>query len=156
MYAYTDWANARLVEAVESLTPEQWTRPIVGSFGSVRATFSHVVLAEWLWLRRWRGESPAHVPEWESSVAVGVLTAQIRSVAEERRLVLDRLTEVELQRVVECRNLAGEKLRLRLIDLLMHVVNHSTFHRGQVVMMLRQLGVVPPSTDLLEFAALSL
>lgn len=58
LYAYNRWANRRLLTAVARLEPQEFGRHLGGSFGSVQATLVHIMWGEWVWLRRWRGESP--------------------------------------------------------------------------------------------------
>jgi uncharacterized damage-inducible protein DinB len=66
--------------------------------------------------------------------------------------VLDEgLSEEFVQRDLSYRNLKGEPLTLPLIEQMQHLVNHATLHRGQVVGMIRQLGIQPPAVDLLYY-----
>src|SRR5437899_1395006 len=58
LYDYNRWANARILEAVSKLTPEQLTADLQSSHRSVRDTCAHVLAAEWIWLERWNGTSP--------------------------------------------------------------------------------------------------
>src|SRR6266513_2505471 len=59
MIDYHYWARDRLLDALESLTPEQYNRDLGSSFKSIRETVTHTYAAEWAWFMRWRGESPA-------------------------------------------------------------------------------------------------
>lgn len=76
------------------------------------------------------------------------ILAQVES---ERRAYLDTLTDAALAGPLSYRLLSGVERRNTLADLVRHVVNHSTYHRGQAVTQLRQLGATPPSTDLVAF-----
>lgn len=58
LYDYNRWANARVHDAVAKLTAEQYTHDLSNSFLSVRDTLTHILAAEWIWLKRWQGESP--------------------------------------------------------------------------------------------------
>ena len=52
------WARDRMLDAIETLTPEQFTRDLGNSFRSVRDTVAHIYSAEWVWYQRWRGGTP--------------------------------------------------------------------------------------------------
>ena len=58
-FAYNKWANDRTLDAIRPLTPEQLTRNLGSSFPSICETAAHIASAEWIWLRRWKGQSPA-------------------------------------------------------------------------------------------------
>ena len=105
-----------------------------------------------MWLRRWKGESPRALPDWAVAPGVEDLRAKLRGIETERAAFLDTLTDAGLSRRVAYTNLKGEPLEYVLADLLMHLVNHSTYHRGQVAAMCRQVGATAvPATDFLDF-----
>ena len=152
LFSYTEWANGRILESVRGLSEEQFTREIVSSFPSVRDTLAHIVMAEWIWLRRWLGESPMQRPEWAlSAPSLETIATHLEAVQDERRALLDRVTDEELQRPIDYRLMNGEAHSTPLGDLMTHVANHATYHRGQLTTMLRQIGVTPPSTDMIVF-----
>jgi uncharacterized damage-inducible protein DinB len=151
LFAYNDWANARYMEAIDALDDEQFTRDLGSSFSSIRDTVAHVVAAEWIWMRRWQGESPQSVPGWAVDSDLELLRKRLHIVQMERLRFLGGLTADDLDRLVTYINLAGSPFTYRLGEMLLHLVNHSTFHRGQLATMLRQLGVTPPGTDLLVY-----
>jgi uncharacterized damage-inducible protein DinB len=150
LYAYNDWANERILTVIAKLPPEEYTRNIVSSYSSIRETLAHIAFAEWLWLQRWKGMSPAGPPEWVSAVAFDDLARQIRAVAAERR---DYLAQLEsAAKALSYRSTEGDPFTMALPDLLTHCANHSTYHRGQLVTMLRQVGATPPNMDYTRFA----
>jgi uncharacterized damage-inducible protein DinB len=151
LYKFNSWANHRALEACAALAPEQFTRDLGSSFGSVRDTLAHISGAEWIWLERWHGRVPtslpvaADFPDFESVK---------RRYAEVERNLLDyvaSLTEADLRRVVQFKNLAGTPHAQPLGECLQHVANHSTYHRGQITTLLRQLGAKAVATDLIAF-----
>jgi uncharacterized damage-inducible protein DinB len=150
---YHYWARDRLLEAVEVLTPDQFTRDMGNSFRSIRDTLVHIYFAEWVWHMRWQGTSPTGPPiDAETFHDV----ASIRSIWTEHerkmRSFLDALGPDGVNRVIDYRNLAGQEGSSVLWHMLQHVVNHASYHRGQVTTMLRQLGATPPkSMDLITF-----
>lgn len=151
LVGYGCWANALMFDAIAGLTEEQFGASVASSFPSVGATLAHLVGAEWVWLRRWLGESPTAVPAWAAKPNLADLKAQLATVEAGRARFLSGLSDTDLDRVVSYRNMAGQSYAEPLGDLIRHVVNHSTYHRGQVATQLRQLGVKPPGTDLIAY-----
>lgn len=154
LYEYNAWANRRVLEACSTLTDEQLSRDLGSSFRSVRGTLVHIVSGEWLWLERWRGRSPA-MAEVEQFANHLTSLASIRTCWErmERDLLafVAALSAADLERTVEYRNLGGNRFAYSLRSMLQHLVNHNSYHRGQVTTMLRQLGATPRATDFLRY-----
>jgi uncharacterized damage-inducible protein DinB len=151
LYGYNRWANVRIFEAVRPLTPEQFGRDLGSSYPSVRDTLAHVVWAEWLWLQRWKGTSPRIVFEPADFPRAAALEAQWLGVAADQRVFLDGLTNQRLASMVRYVNLQGQPWEYPLWRQMYHLVNHSSYHRGQVTAMMRQLGSRAVSTDFLVF-----
>jgi uncharacterized damage-inducible protein DinB len=151
LYAYNEWANARVVEVIAGLPADRLTAPIESSFPSILGTFAHIVAAEWVWLRRWLGENPAAFPDWLAAPSFGPLREKLAEVEAERAAFLDALGDHDLERPLDYRTLAGTPFCNRLADLLVHVVNHSSYHRGQLTTMFRQVGASPVATDFVVF-----
>jgi uncharacterized damage-inducible protein DinB len=151
LYRYNAWANRRTFEVVSRLTPEQFTRVLGGSYASVRDTLAHLVWAEWIWLQRWEGISPRTVFPASDFTRQDALRARWVEVEAEQTHFLDVVTVDQLASSVRYLNLAGETWQYPLGRQMYHVVNHSTYHRGQVAAMLRQLGAQPLPTDFLVF-----
>jgi uncharacterized damage-inducible protein DinB len=151
LYAYERWANHRILDAVAAVPPEAYGRALASSFPSIRETLLHMLAASWVWLRRWKGSSPSARPEaWDDLAYEGLRDAWSDVEAEQERFVAE-LAEDGLDRVLEFRDVQGRAHTQPLWVLLRHVVNHSTYHRGQVVTLLRQVGGSPPSTDLAAY-----
>jgi uncharacterized damage-inducible protein DinB len=151
LFAYDCWANGRLLQAAGELDGDRYAQELGGSFASVRDTMAHIVAVEWIWLRRWCGESPSAMPDWAVAPESAALRRKLDEIEVEQDRFMATLSDEGLQRIVEYRNLKGETYRYPLGDLLLHLVNHSTYHRGQAATLLRQLGAVPPPTDFLVF-----
>jgi len=151
LYDYNSWANHRTLEASAVLTPEQFTRDLGSSFSSVRDTLAHIYGAEWFWLERWHGRTPAKLPSPADFPDFGTVR---RGFAEMDRNLVDyvaSLTQDDLQRVLQFKTLAVVPYSTPLAPCLQHVANHSTYHRGQVTTLLRQLGAKAVATDLIAF-----
>lgn len=154
LFAYGRWANKRVLQAASPLSGEQFTRDLGGSFGSVRDTLVHIIGGEWGWLTYWKESShtaalltdlwyrqrllfhPESFPDLE---AVRVKWAEVEK---EQREFVNFLTEEALRKLLPVRG-----TQLSLTYLMQHLANHSTYHRGQVALMMRQLGAKPLATD---------
>ena len=151
LFAYNDWANRRLLEALGRLAGGRLGTVVESSFPSLGETFAHIIFAEWLWLRRWLGESPTGAPSWVESATLKQLQETLSEVQSDRSALLERLDDAGLDFVVRFRDTEGDEYAHPLGHLMRHVVNHSTYHRGQAATQLRQLGEAPPGTDLILF-----
>lgn len=151
LYDYNSWANRRALTAAAKLTSEQFTKPMGSSFTSVRDTLAHIFGAEWIWLERFQGRSPASLPDTTQFADVESL-GESWGEFEPRLLKFVRgLTQKDLDRVLEYKTLKFGVYSNPLWQSMQHVVNHGTYHRGQVTTMLRQLGAQPILTDLMHF-----
>jgi len=151
LWRYNDWANERLLGAVLGLTSDQFRRNLGGSYPSVQATITHIIWAEWIWLERWSGRAARRVfapEEFPAAADVAPRWAEVRS---ELRRYLGTLSTEQLRQPFRYVNRQGQTWEYPLWRQLYHVLNHSSYHRGQVTNMLRQLGVQPPTTDFLDF-----
>ena len=150
---YHYWARDRMLDAVEVLTPEQYQRDLGNSFRSVRDTVVHTYFAEWAWYSRWTGYSPAKPLDAEQFPDVAAIRAVWKSQEEKIRLFVATLGAAnELNRVFAYQLLNGDQAASMFWHMLQHVVNHATYHRGQITTMLRQLGApAPEPQDLIRF-----
>lgn len=151
LYQYNRWANQQAFDAVAALPPEQYVRDLKNSFPSVRDTLTHVVAAEWIWLERCRGVSPKALPGPERFPDLPSLRMVWQKLDGEREVFLGVLAPELLAVPLRYVNTRGETYAYPLWQVLAHVVNHSTYHRGQITTMLRQLGAEPAATDLLLY-----
>jgi uncharacterized damage-inducible protein DinB len=151
LYAFNRWANARTLAACEALTSEQLHRDLKSSFPSVHATLAHMLSAEWIWLERWNGSSPTAWPDEGRAKSVGDLRARWADVGRGQTACIAALTEAALLAPFAYRNIKGQPFNEPLGLMMQHVVNHATYHRGQVTTMLRQLGASVTSTDFITF-----
>lgn len=150
LFAFDRWANQRVLDAAAGLTQEELSRDLGSSFPSVLATLAHILGGEWIWLQRWKGVSPTQGPPWDLSTLPALRERWAEHEADQSAFV-DALTPESLEAECAYLTLAGEAYANPLRELLRHLVNHSTYHRGQVVTLLRQLGHAAPSTDLIRF-----
>ena len=140
---YHYWARDRLLEAVSLLTPEQFTRDLGSSFRSVRDTLAHLYSAEWAWYQRWRGTSPTALLPADQFPDVASLKNAWSEHEAKMRAFLDSQDDEGIKRVHEFKMLNGMAASSPLWQMVTHVVNHGSYHRGQITTMLRQLGAQP-------------
>jgi len=153
---YTEWANDLTMDAAGKLSDEDLRRETGISHGSIFGTLLHMAGAEWIWLERWHGRSPAKAEAWsmwtpQSCGDLATLNDRWMEVVERRTKFVSDLDEARFDAELPFKLLSGDPSSMRLVDQMRHVANHATMHRGQVVGMIRQLGVEPPSTDLLFY-----
>jgi uncharacterized damage-inducible protein DinB len=156
LFDYTEWANGLTLDAAAKLSDEDLRRDVNISHGSIFGTLLHMAGAEWIWLERWHGRSPGGKEAWslwrtESCPDLGALDKRWGELIETRTAFIDGLDEARLSAELPFILLSGDPNSMRLVDQVQHVANHATLHRGQVVGMIRQLGIAPPSTDLLFY-----
>jgi uncharacterized damage-inducible protein DinB len=148
LVAYTRWADRMLLAPVAELTPAQYTLELGGSFPSLQATVAHLAGAAKLWSLRLSGQPygglppSAEIPDVPTALArLGEAYAVFEQIAPE--------WQREPDAIFHFRNIAGLEKAVVRWQVFRHIVNHGTYHRGQIANMLRQLGVKPPATDLL-------
>jgi uncharacterized damage-inducible protein DinB len=151
LFDYTEYANRLALDAAEKLTEEQRRYDFKISHGSIHGTLVHMAGAEWVWLERWKGVSHSRIWAPDDFAGVAALRARWQEIENERRQLLESMTEERLHQDLSYKNIKGEPFALPLVEQMQHAVNHATLHRGQVVGMIRQLGVQPPAVDLLYY-----
>ncbi len=156
LFDYTEWANGLALTAAAELSDENLRRDFGISHRSIFGTLLHMAGAEWIWLERWHGRSPAAGEAWalwttDSCADLQTLNQRWRDLVERRTQFIAEVDEPRLAAELGFRLLSGDASSMPLVDQMHHVANHATLHRGQVVGMLRQLGIAPPSTDLLFY-----
>lgn len=154
LFEYDRWANNRVLQAAGALSVEQFTRDLGGSFRSLRDTLLHIVRGEWGWLIYWK--EPHHTAEFLTDLRdrrdalfhpdafpnIEAVRLKWAEVEKEQTEFVSRLTEEALAKTLPVR-----KMQLSLAHLMQHLTNHSTYHRGQIAVMMRQLDAKPVATD---------
>jgi uncharacterized damage-inducible protein DinB len=160
LYEYDRWANHRVFRAVSVLSVDQFTRDLGGSFRSVRDTLVHIIGGEWTWLAYWTAQShsPAILEDlrtqrdnlFNPAVLADAAAVQSKWVEVENKQIafVSRLTDESLAKMLPARG-----TQLSLAHLMQHLANHSTYHRGQITLMMRQLDAEPLATDFHVFLA---
>ena len=151
LYEFNSWADRRTLESCAALTLEQFTQDMKSSFRSVRDTLVHILGAEWLWLERWHGRMPAALPWAPNYPDHAAVAARWTEIERDMRQFVAVLSQSDLDREQQVRTTAGGLYTQPLWQMMQHVVNHGSYHRGQVATMLRQLGAKPVAEDLILF-----
>jgi uncharacterized damage-inducible protein DinB len=134
------------------LPEEQLTRPLASSFGSVLDTLIHMHFAEWIWYQRWQGVSPTAGPDKTMLTSVAALRDAWRPLETQIRAFVESLGPGDLSRVIDYKLLSGQGASSSFWQMIVHVVNHGGYHRGQIATMLRVIGAKPAqSTDMIVF-----
>ena len=151
LFEYDKWANDRTVESVSSIPELKYLEDLKSSHGGIHGTLVHIYGANMVWLQRWKGGSAikfvtvAEIPNLES------LKNHWRNCQTELDRYLDNLSEAKLIAPLSYNDLKGNPHSEPLFQQMQHRINHSSYHRGQIVTMLRQIDSVPIGTDLITF-----
>ena len=149
LFDYDRWANAQVLAVASALSDEQRSKPSSASYASVHGTLVHILWSEWVWLGRWTPPRPTTDPR---TVKPFDLLRQYWSRFEaDQRTYLKGLADANLGQLVSYQNSPGTTWTYSLQHMLQHVINHSTYHRGQLTTMFRELGAAPRPLDLLVY-----
>ena len=143
LVAYNQWANEKILSAIDGMTAEELARPVDAYFGSLEKNLGHILLATRVWLARWKEAAP---PSLQDRIATPWPDAYAATHAEFRTFV-ESLTEANAGRVVDYKNSQGKPFQMALDQLIAHVVNHGTHHRAETGMLLERIGRSPGDMD---------
>jgi len=151
LFAYNAWANRRCFAALEPLPADSYFRDLKSSHGGLHGTLCHIVWAEELWLNRWLAQPNPPVPQGKDLTTLAAARARWEAIEAERAGFLAGLTERRLDETVAVQPSSGGEYLHTFREMFRHAVDHSSYHRGQLVTLLRQVGATPPSTGLIVF-----
>jgi uncharacterized damage-inducible protein DinB len=151
MFAYNYWARDRQLAVCGSLTGEQLAQPLGGSFGTLRDTLKHMLGAESAWLQRFLGSSPRSLPWLKETLSLEAIVSRWKEVEGGMLSFVAGLDSQRLAQPLTYQNFKGETWSYPLREVLLHLANHGTYHRGQVTMALRLLGADAPAVDFLVY-----
>ena len=151
LYSYNQWANSKIIEQTSRLPQEQFLKGASYPHGGIRGTLTHILFAEWIWRKRWQGESPSALILPEDFPTFDSLKA--RWLDEEHELMdfAASLTDDRLTGKFQYKTTKGEPREDVLWQVMMHVVNHGTQHRSEAAAMLTEMGYSPGDIDLIKF-----
>lgn len=147
---YHYWANRRMMEVVDTLSPEQFTRNVVGGLSTIQATVAHLIGADEVFLAWFQGQpGPTQKPEAPPNPAAA--RERWSRVEARFRGFLGELSDGDVLRPITVHLRKAGPVQLPLWQVILQVINHGTHHRGQITTMLRQVGAVPVGTDLILY-----
>jgi uncharacterized damage-inducible protein DinB len=138
LFAYDHWANQECLKALGAGQPGT----------AVIGRMAHILSAEKLWLERIQ-KVPQSTPVWPG-LTLEECSALADEIAGAWNRYLANLAPDRLSKVIEYRNSKGERWTSRVEDVLMHVIQHSAYHRGQIAMEMRASGMEPAYTDFIH------
>ena len=151
LFEYDKWATAHQLEAASRLAPEPYHRDFGDSFGGVHGTLVHIYGAQKIWLERWNGGMPAALPGAKDVPTLAMLRERWAGLRDDLAAFIQALTEETLVQPLAYKDLKGNPYVQPLLGQMQHLINHSTYHRGQVTTLLRLAGGTPVSTDLIRY-----
>ena len=151
LFAYNAWANRAFFDALGAVPAEAYLRDLKSSHGGLHGTLCHIVWAEELWLRRWQAQPAPAVAQGTDLATLAAARARWERVDAERGAFLAAFSERRLADTVVVKPTTGGEFVHSFRQMFRHAVDHSSYHRGQLVTLLRQVGVKPPATGLIGF-----
>ena len=148
LYDYHYWGRDKILREVDKVSDADFVKAFSKGYGSLRATLVHLIAAEWLWLTRLAGASPSTMMREEDLPTRAAIRARWSEEENKLRAYLAKLTDAELQRGVQYKNIRGEALARPVWQVLAQVANHGTQHRAEAAAMLTDLGFSPGNLDL--------
>jgi uncharacterized damage-inducible protein DinB len=148
---YMLWADRLMLKAVREVRPDDLTRDAGTSFKSLLGTMAHMVVAMRIWLSRFSGSPLDRVPAIADLPDLPSWIQGWEETASGIEAFLAGLTDEQLAAPLTWTTTGGETYTRPLWQPVIHLANHATYHRGQVVSLLRQMGYQPPSTDLVYY-----
>jgi uncharacterized damage-inducible protein DinB len=151
--AYNIWANQLLLDLINQQPEEKQKQELPSSFTSLYKTVLHMWNAESIWWQRMKLQERIFIPAENFSGDMKELCNQFLSQNRQWNEWALAANEHQLQHVFQYQNFKREQFKQPIYQMMLHVFNHGTYHRGQLVNMLRQLGVDKiPSTDFIEWS----
>ena len=151
LFTYNGWAHRIVFDALAQLPDEEYFRDLHSSFGGIHGTLCHIVWAEQLWLHRWIVQPNPAVPQGTDLHSLAEVRSRWEQVERERAAFVATLPEARLDETRVVKPSTGGEYVHSFRQMFRHFVNHSSYHRGQIVVFLRQLGHAAPNTDLIRF-----
>ena len=151
LFAYNVWANRRVVDSINQLTAEQFSRGLGGSHGSIRGSLAHLAAAEMIWLERWQGKGGTKLLPEQGFDTIEKATRRLTEIDAEMMDFINQFPESDLEKSKAYTTTEGKSHSNLFRHMFSHLLNHSSYHRGQLAALLRQAGAVPNPTDLIIF-----
>jgi uncharacterized damage-inducible protein DinB len=149
---YSTWASERVFEAAKKLSPDDLNRTVGVSHGSILGTLAHIHFADRIWYSRVVDPNEPVIRESD----LGTLEKEWPAIQQKWEAWAGKVQAAELRRMIASKSMDGIPYEVAVEKAVLHLVNHNSLHRGQVMGMIRQLGIAPPPTDLMMYYRLSM
>ncbi len=150
IYQYNYWANKRYLAVAETLTQEQLFHKHGHSWESVHAILVHMMSSEQMWPQRWRGEQIILLDAKDFPTAESILNTWLK-VEENILAFLANQSDESLQKPTSYTNPKGETFTLPLWQMMAHVPNHNTHHRGELAAMFALMNIAHPEEEVVQY-----
>ncbi|GAA0134882.1 DinB family protein [Paenibacillus sp. YSY-4.3] len=147
-YDYNIWANERMIQHLRALPEELFLREVNLGFKSIAEVFGHLASADEVWFARIKEENPPSTAA-KSFITIEEASNHITGLQSRIRQHLGSISNFEKN--VAYRNTRGQEFQNSISEIIQHVVNHGTYHRGNVTTILRYLGHSGTTTDYISF-----
>ena len=151
LYEYNYWANKRYLAVAETLNEEQLFRKQGHSWDSVHATLMHMMNSENWWLQRWNGIPTRPAFTRQEFPAFASIRDHWRGLEADVRAYIASQTDESLSRMVTYKNPQGETFTLPLWNMMVHLPNHNTHHRGELAAMFALMNIPHPEEEVVQY-----
>lgn len=151
LFDYDRWATGKILDVLEGIPEDVYLKNPGSSHGGIHGTLLHLIGACDVWLRRWHGETPTRQWKEEDFASYSVLREQWDSYQAKLADFLKDLSDERLNAPHSYKDMKGNPYSTVLWKQMQHLVNHGSYHRGQIVTLLRILGMKAPTTDLIYY-----
>jgi len=141
LFKYNDWANERVLESFK--TAEKINE-------KTRMLFSHILISQTIWLERILAKAQTFKTTMQL-LSIDECTKLSKQSTKDWIIIIESLDEEKLSSIVKYRNTKGDEYQNRLSDIITHVINHSSYHRGQIALLVRNSGGIPAVTDYITY-----
>ncbi len=148
---YNNWANQRILNTASQTSSEQFLADTSLPHGGLRNTLAHMLFAEWIWRKRWMGESPEQRFKPQDFPTFDSLRERWEIEEKELNKFVDGLSDEQLNSTFHYKTTDGQAMENILWRAMAHVVNHGTQHRSEAAAMLTGFGFSPGDVDMILF-----
>lgn len=148
---YHVWAHNRILHQLQTITMEEWNKDLGGSFPTMRELSKHLITADYRWMQRWKGVPFADIPGTFVFDSCTQVNATWQPIFNEMQAVAKAFFEGGAEQPINFITSSGKEFTMPFWQTVYQVVNHGTYHRGQITNMLRLLHKDPVATDIFLF-----
>jgi len=152
LYRFNYWAHHRIFGSLKNVPAADYQKNLGSSHGGIHGTLVHVMSAEEIWLKRWKGEPTSGLHKPEEFPTLESVLSYWQTVESSMMMFCNSFADDQkIQKIISYIDLRGNSYSQPLHHMMFHLVNHSSYHRGQIVTMLRQINCTPVGTDMIAF-----